>query len=99
MLEPKLVFKMIRRDLIKKNGVKTDAPRLRPYPGNSSIYERKVPEGFSDTKRLQKNKCNSKMGPSSIPSRQPTWQLHSHHSGCRAWKDTEVKGYRLFVFT
>lgn len=96
MLESKLVFKMIRRDLLK-NEIKSGAPRVRPYPDNSATCERKRPEGFSAAKKLQKNKCNSKMGPSSIPSRQPTWQLHSHHFGFRAWKGREVKGYGELV--
>lgn len=73
-----------------QNGIERDAPWIIAYPDNLATIERKWPEGFSATKKQQKNKCNSTMESSSIPTRQPTWQLHSHSSDLKVWKDTGV---------
>lgn len=73
-----------------QTGIEKDAPWVIPYPDNPATFERKRPEGFSEAKKQQKNKSNSTMEPSSFPTRQPTWQLHSHSSDLKVWKDTGV---------
>lgn len=72
-------------------GIESDASWVILYLDNPAAFERKRPEGFPAAKKQQKNKCNSTVGPSSIPTRQPTWQFHSYSSGLKVWKDTGVK--------